>query len=115
MAIEAMRQLADQTRKINGYRLQNVVFGQALLVPEASDGVEVQFSMKRQLTTIDVDVECGEFTIYSLRDHTWSQICNGAVSLEYEVEHTRNDTHNASFEKSQRTANLGSRRCKASV
>jgi len=115
MAIEAMRQLADPSRKISGYRLQNVVFGQALLVPEASDGVEVQFSMKRQLTPINVEVERGEFTIYSLRDHRWSPICNGAVSLEYEVVHTRKDTYIASFENFQKTANLGSRRCKESV
>lgn len=71
--------------------------------------------MKRQLTPIDVEVERGEFTIYSLRGHRWPQICNGVGSLEYEVVHTCKDTHIASFEKSQKTAYLGSQRCKESV
>ena len=45
MAIEASRQLADRGRQVKGYRLREVSFLKALVIPLTSDGIETHFHL----------------------------------------------------------------------
>ena len=81
MAIEGVRQLAkQQSRSIVKYHLRHVGITSALIVPESSDGIEVQLS----LLPAKAD-EIGEhvFAIDSVNsDDRWTRHCTGHIYIE---------------------------------
>ena len=81
MVIEAMRQLGDPSKKISGYRLENLVFPRALLLSENEEGVETQLIRRRHKTSADSLAESGKFTVYSVFNNEWSSVCEGAMIL----------------------------------
>lgn len=82
MAIEAVSQLSRATdQTISGYRLRDVDIMQALMVPEGSEGVEVQLNIK------PVDPKAigmkgwNEFNIFSAgRQGRWTEHCKGRIN-----------------------------------
>ncbi|KAL2128609.1 hypothetical protein VTI74DRAFT_8937 [Chaetomium olivicolor] len=93
MAIEgaaymASRQLGDQ--RIRGYQLRDVDILNALVVPETSQGVELQLSLhpcsKRALDTKG----WSEFQVQSVTsDNKWTDHCKGLIMIEYCSEGTQ--------------------------
>ncbi|KAK3389414.1 hypothetical protein B0H63DRAFT_518643 [Podospora didyma] len=87
MAIEGMVLRASQGRGVGsilGYHLRDIDILNALLVPETSEGVEVQLSLR----------SCGEkaisakgwmeFQVQSVsQDNKWTDHCKGMISAEY--------------------------------
>lgn len=84
MAIEAARLVTDATEEsITGYRLKEVDIRNALIVPESSTGVEVQFSLRPYRNGDDEYKDYFEFEVSSLgvRDE-WILNCTGYVFAE---------------------------------
>jgi acyl transferase domain-containing protein/ubiquinone/menaquinone biosynthesis C-methylase UbiE len=86
MAIEGAFYLATQNfpdRKIRGYQLRDVDILNALVVPETSQGVELQLSLRpcgeRALDTKD----WSEFQVQSVSsDNKWTDHCKGLILVE---------------------------------
>ncbi|KAK7734196.1 Type I Iterative PKS [Diaporthe eres] len=84
MAIEAARLVTDATEdSITGYRLKEVDIRNALIVPESSTGVEMQFSLRPYRNGDDEYRGYFEFEVSSLgvRDE-WILNCTGYVFAE---------------------------------
>jgi acyl transferase domain-containing protein/NADPH:quinone reductase-like Zn-dependent oxidoreductase len=100
LAIEAIRQnsaLKDSARaeEATGYSLREVEFMQALLIPESSDGIEIQTTMRL------VDDKTARlqgwmrFEVWTVTpDNDWTQHAEGLIMAEYD---------NSSFERVQRS------------
>ncbi|OAQ57609.1 polyketide synthase [Pochonia chlamydosporia 170] len=84
MAIEAMSQKADSTRKIKAYDLRDIIINKAIVVPVEDRGIEAMLTIKpfrhgsQALTS-----SWQEFQLYSRRE-TWELNCAGLIRLEYE-------------------------------
>ncbi|KAK2052272.1 ketoacyl-synt-domain-containing protein, partial [Colletotrichum caudatum] len=97
MAIEAVKQLA--TRAPPAYRLREVVFGQAMIVPEddGDDEIEVFINLRarsdgtRKLPTAQsTKTEWREFAIYSVSgDNRWNEHCRGLITAENDKDITK--------------------------
>ncbi|EFQ34123.1 beta-ketoacyl synthase domain-containing protein [Colletotrichum graminicola M1.001] len=88
LAIEAIKQLTamDTTTSaqgISGYRLQDVDFLQALIIPESSDGIEIQTSM-RPVGEKEVSVRgWRHFEVWTVTaDNRWTQHAKGLITVE---------------------------------
>lgn len=83
MAIEAMRQLYDsQENIITGYLLREVEILKALIVPDTSEGVEVQLSLE-PVDERSLMPDCHRFRICSAPDKEspWDSIASGLISV----------------------------------
>ena len=90
LAIEAIRQLAtmDQTtgaEEVSGYRLRDVDFLQALMIPDNSDGIEIQTTM-RPVSEKDVSVRGWKhFEVWTVTaDNRWTQHAKGLIAIDSE-------------------------------
>ncbi|KAJ5787110.1 polyketide synthase [Penicillium paradoxum] len=90
LAIEAIRKLsaADQTSKtkdISGYRLRDVDFLQALMIPDSSDGIEIETTI-RPVGARDVAARGWQhFEVWTVTiDNRWTQHAKGLISVEFE-------------------------------
>ncbi|KAK7215670.1 hypothetical protein V2G26_003673 [Clonostachys chloroleuca] len=90
LAIEAVRQLAKLNNrtdiaKIAGYKLRDVDFLQALVIPDNSDGIEIQTNL-RSANTKDIGKQnWKEFEIWTVTlDNQWTQHAKGSISVEFE-------------------------------
>ncbi len=91
MAIEGASYLFSQksgSKKIRGYQLRDVEILNALMVPETSDGIELQLSLRpcgeRSLDTKG----WSEFQVHSVTsENKWTDHCKGLII----VEHLAND------------------------
>ncbi|KAF3028235.1 t1pks [Penicillium rubens] len=86
LAIEASRQLhvLNQTAgEIGGYRLRDVDFLQALMIPDSSDGIEIQTTI-RPVSEKDIASQgWRHFEVWSVTtDNRWTQHAKGLVSVE---------------------------------
>lgn len=85
MAIEAARMLADPTEDtIEGYRLREIEFINALRIPDTAFGVEVQTFLSARS---DKELESKgwwDFEIWSVSgsDDSWLQHCKGSITAE---------------------------------
>jgi acyl transferase domain-containing protein len=87
MAIEGASYLASRQfpeRTLQGYQLQDVDILNALVVPETSDGIELQLSLRpcgdRALDTKG----WSEFQVQSVTsDNKWTEHCKGLIMVEY--------------------------------
>lgn len=84
MAIEAARQIADQSKEIEGFHLRDVSAGAAIVVPvDEPLETKLQFRPWRNGSRLP-DSFWHEFTISCRsRDGTWQQHCSGLVSVSY--------------------------------
>ncbi|KAI1873437.1 hypothetical protein JX265_005059 [Neoarthrinium moseri] len=84
MAIEAARQVAQTSdiMKVLGYRLRDVDIQQALVIPESSDGIEVQTTL-RPVSNKAIGVRGWKaFQISSVGlDSKWTDHCQGLVQV----------------------------------
>ncbi|KAI3400337.1 hypothetical protein diail_3354 [Diaporthe ilicicola] len=84
MAVEAARQIADQTKEIEGYHLRDISAISAIVVPaEEPLETKLQFRPWRMGSRLP-DSFWHEFTISCRnRQGAWQQHCSGLVSVEY--------------------------------
>ena len=80
MAIEALRQ--STSTEVAGYRLRDVDILKALVVPNTSDGVEIQLSLRSSSDRLPGAEKWQEFHIYSIGENdAWNEHCKGFISL----------------------------------
>ncbi|KAH6857080.1 hypothetical protein B0I37DRAFT_301053 [Chaetomium sp. MPI-CAGE-AT-0009] len=100
MVIEGASYLASQQfpdRKLQGYQLRDVDILNALVVPETSEGIELQLSLRpcgdRALDTKDYS----EFQVQSVTsDNKWTDHCKGLIMVEYAEHNARTPRWNVS-------------------
>ncbi|QQK46332.1 Lovastatin diketide synthase LovF [Penicillium digitatum] len=86
MVIEAARQLSQTNNEsISGYRLQDVEIQQALVIPEGSEGVEVQTTIM-PVGKKDIGVKgWRKFQIFSAGlDNKWTEHCTGLIHVVFD-------------------------------
>ena len=86
MAIEAACQISQTTGEtVSGYRLRDVDIMQALVVPDSSDGVEVQITL-RPVSDKSIGVKAWrEFQIFSAGlDNKWIEHCKGFIHVVFQ-------------------------------
>ena len=94
LAIEAMEQMAewepkphnaDTEKSIWGYQLRDVEILQALVVPESTDGIEIQTSLR---STAEKEIGARgwkRFEVLSVTgDNRWTLHCTGLISIDTE-------------------------------
>lgn len=84
MAVEAIKQIADQTREIEGFHIRDVSFETAMVVP-AEGGLEtkLQFRPWRHGSRLP-DAFWEEFTVSSRTTQgNWTKHCEGLISIQY--------------------------------
>lgn len=87
MAVEGMQRFASRQsgdKKIAGYQLRDIDILNALVVPETSEGIEMQLSLRpgseRDLSTKGWT----EFTVQSVNlDNKWTDHCKGLISVQF--------------------------------
>jgi len=87
MAIEAVAYLASHSPKgeaVIGYQLRDIDILKALVVPETTEGIEVQLHL-RPCNTRELDArDWLEFSIHSVTaDNQWTEHCKGLISVAY--------------------------------
>ena len=118
MALEGMRQTANPERTITGYRFENVVFHNAMMVSSTAEGVETQLLLPRRTGMSESSSECNEFKIYSYSNEEWSCCCDGTVTVEYKDPSM--EVHNRAADKHellgvQDAFELGVKHCRDTV
>ncbi|KAJ5788006.1 hypothetical protein N7457_002996 [Penicillium paradoxum] len=90
MAIEAARQVADETKEIDGFQIRDVSVGKAMvLAPDAPTETRIQFRPRRMGTRLP-DASWNEFTISCRsRQGVWTQHCTGLIAIKYVMEHNQ--------------------------
>ncbi|TFB04979.1 Asperfuranone polyketide synthase [Trichoderma ghanense] len=92
LAIEAVKQLQTlnvskaSPKEVSGYRLRDVDFLQALMIPDTSDGIEIQTSL-RPVSDKDVAIQGWKhFEVWTVTgDNRWTQHAKGLISIEFEA------------------------------
>lgn len=93
MAIEASRQIADDSKALKGFRFKDVSFHLALRVPDDAHGVETHFYLRpyRETSLPSSSSTWNEFQLWSFNDGEWREHCRGLVRSQYEEDETRNE------------------------
>ena len=91
MAIEVMRQIAQEDRPIKGYLLNNTTFSEPLGINAESNGLEVQLSMRPIRNVFDKTSSSCEFELYVHENDIWTGACRRTIQAEYDEEQTKVD------------------------
>ncbi|MCJ1405286.1 hypothetical protein MMC11_008513 [Xylographa trunciseda] len=83
MAIEAARQLADNSRQITGYRINDANFHKAIFIPSDTDGIETQLCLRPSRDIKSKLSLWSDFRLYIYESGDWSECCNGTVAVDY--------------------------------
>lgn len=87
MAIEGMKFLSSQQqpdKTIVGFELRDVDILNALLVPETTDGIEMQLQLRPCSDKLISTKGWTEFQVQSVNaDNKWTDHCSGIISLDY--------------------------------
>ncbi|KAK0621803.1 hypothetical protein B0T17DRAFT_493633 [Bombardia bombarda] len=90
MAIEGMVSYASWQagdRGVVGYRVRDVEILNALLIPETSEGIELQLSLRPCNEKVISTKGWTEFRVQSVNDdNKWTDHCNGIIMVEYSSE-----------------------------
>ena len=90
LAIEAVKQLttmeqAADSQEISGYRLKDVDFLQALMIPDDSEGIEIQTALR---PVADKDISARDYRSFEIwtvtTDNKWTHHAKGLVTVEFE-------------------------------
>ena len=88
MAIEGACQAArTDHRRILGYRLRDVDILQALIVPDTTEGVEVQLTLRPCSDKAIYSKGWQEFQVFSVNgEDKWLEHCKGLISVDFAAE-----------------------------
>ena len=107
MAIEAVQQLYQSTeRVIRGFKLRNIEIIKALIIPDTSNGIEVQLSLHDCSDKSLDPQDWKEFRVFSAEESgTWSEHCKGLIAASFDSS-TKSDL-NRGFLKEKSIARSG--------
>ncbi|KAJ8122817.1 hypothetical protein ONZ43_g1083 [Nemania bipapillata] len=83
--LEAGQQLADKTKKVQGFELRDILVGDAIDIPPGDTGISTGLHMKhRKVGTRSRESFWYEFTFYSeLKDQEVVERCSGLLRIQY--------------------------------
>ncbi|KAM3072030.1 hypothetical protein ACMFMF_007424 [Clarireedia jacksonii] len=88
MAIEAAKQLADNSREITAYILKNTSFHTAMNIPAGAEGLEVDTYLRPRKDAEDKDSGWFDFRLCTYDGGNWSENCNGSIQVIYAAPNT---------------------------
>ena len=85
MALEAAREIADDSLQVEGYELRDILIGKALVVSGDEQGIEVILHVRPHRIGTRADTASWyEFSIHSHPDaQTWLEHCSGLFFISY--------------------------------
>ena len=88
MAIEGALQVCQAGDKIvSGYHLRDINILQALIIPETSEGIEVQLTLRPVSEKAIYAKGWKEFQVWSVSsENVWLEHCKGIISVDFEGE-----------------------------
>lgn len=85
MAIEASRQLADQTKTLKAFKLKEVSFHKSLPVKEDDEGIESHFCLRpSRQSRFSEAAPWSEFQLFTWQADQWIEHCYGLIQVEYQ-------------------------------
>lgn len=106
MAIEGVRQLADQSRLITGYCIKDATFQKPLVISQNQNGVEVQLYLRCVQRSSEKDSTWSDFRLCVCEDGHWAENCRGKVQVEYENVQVEFKEDNSAAESQRHYRNL---------
>jgi NADPH:quinone reductase-like Zn-dependent oxidoreductase/SAM-dependent methyltransferase len=98
MALEAARQMADQRRRVTGYTLRNAKFQAPLEITTGSESTETRLCLRALPGHRTSGVSSYQFVLYSLFSGSWTENCNGIITVEYDgLGHQKEMTERLAF------------------
>lgn len=98
MAMEAVSQISDRSRRIEGFKLKDARFSHPILI-NGSERVEVQLSM-RPSPNASKDLNVYEYQICMRSGEDWLENCRGNIRAQYERPLHELETAETATEKS---------------
>ena len=86
MAIEAARQCANPSNHIVGYKIKDVLFRKALLIPPTAENVETEFCLLPIREVDHTPISWNEFSLRVFERNEWFECCRGFISVDYSEE-----------------------------
>ncbi len=83
MALEAMKQMVDDSHTIAGYTIEDVTFDKPLTVASDSKGTETQIYLRPVGGSYNKE-RCSEFSICINNGDRWDETCRGTIKVEFE-------------------------------
>lgn len=92
MAMEAVKQIADRSVSIDGYRLNQISMEAALIVPDTRDGLEIMTSLQEVYDERSVGLPKYHFSVktHDAMRNEWIEHCSGFVEAQNESVSARN-------------------------
>ena len=105
MAIEAVRQVADERQEIKAYRFKDVALSKALHVSEETGGTEISFCLRPCRDVTASSFFWNDFRLWTYENDEWVENCKGFIGVEYKEEHT--DIHDLADQDEDDRRSLG--------
>ena len=83
MALEAAKQLIDESREVTGYVFKDVVFSSPLTLSQESEGVEVEVFLRPLRDGSEKNALKFDFKICAYINDRWHENCRGTIKAEY--------------------------------
>lgn len=106
MAVEAAKQLADESRHIIGYCIQDADFSSPLTISLESEGVEVEVHVRPLRDLSEKNSLKADFKVCANINGNWNENCRGIVQVEYEAVITEVDGGKEALAKQSRYSQL---------
>lgn len=109
MALEASKQIADESREIRGFHLRDVAFKTAIHIPDTVDGIEYILSMSEETeTNRDRSPVWREFRVSTCDadGRSWTEHCTGLIMIEYGSDTGEVDEGREASAESQRNSDI---------
>jgi acyl transferase domain-containing protein/NADPH:quinone reductase-like Zn-dependent oxidoreductase len=84
-AVEAMNQMADKDRVVEGIELKEVAFVRSLAISTESGGTETQFSLRMGENDSKFGNSWHQFRLFSYEQNSWHECCHGFVRARYQA------------------------------
>ena len=82
MAIEAMRQISDHTRRPMGFQFRDVAIHKALIVPPTGS-IEIQLTLLPSRVSNRNLLQWSNFQTCVYEKEVWTEVCSGETTVEY--------------------------------
>ena len=83
MALEAAKQLIDESREVTGYVFKDAVFLSPLTLSQESEGVEVEIFLRPLRDGSEKNSLKFDFKICAYINNRWHENCRGTIRVEY--------------------------------
>jgi hypothetical protein len=84
MAIEAAKQIIDQSMPMIGFNVENVTFRAAIRIPSGSEGVETSLHLRPAQDLESKRSKWFNFKLCTLYNESWTENCTGSIQVLFD-------------------------------